>query len=437
MKALISNQSPWLCRTTIFLMLAVSCSKQVAAPHLYPAGTPADSSETVSLDTPAIAKLFASLPIGHEQMQEVHDAASSSTDGGYDEEYTLERLINAPGCGVGQSTTKAGREYSLPLRDMLADYLGAGTKGGSQEEVEAFLNSLSESDLQIYWPYSEDWDGEELPIVTFDPGYGSEYNYGYRISRDKDGFHAVDSVYVDEQVAMKHPVWVINTNDDALYTPLDLFRPAQSASAKRLAAESVAVESVAVESATAESMAVESSTAQSASAENVTAQSVATESKSGSRTLYMKSFKMLRHYDSWFRGASEFFIKCGSVNGFSASTEAELKLYSPSVTDFLVVIRRKYLNMDMPFDAIILTDFTNQLENLTFLITEDDGGTQTSWKCSATVKIKSKSYGFDVEIPYNEKDDIVWRGQLSAGFFQKEDIVTGRFGDVMVTFALE
>lgn len=393
MKALCSNQNPLPCRTALILLLAVSCSKQVTPPQVYPAGTPTDSSETVSLDTPAIAKLFASLPIGREQMQEVHDAASSSTDGGYDEEYTLERLINAPGCGVGQSETKAGRQYSLPLRDMLADHLGAGTKGSSPAEVEAFLNSLSESDLQIYWPYSEDWDGEELPIVTFDPGYGSEYNYGYKISRDKDGFHAVDSVYVDEQVAMEHPVWVINTNDDALYTPLDLFRPVQ--------------------------------------------RSATAATKSGSRMLYMKSFKMLRHYDSWFRGASEFFIKCGSVNGFSASTEAELKLYSPSVTDFLVVIRRKYLNMDMPFDAIILTDFTNQLENLAFLITEDDGGTQTSWKCSATVKIKSKSYGFDVDIPYNEKDDIVWRGQLSAGFFQKEDVVTGRFGDVMVTFALE
>lgn len=433
MKALESNQCPLLiCRTILILMLAGSCSKQVTPPQMYPTETPPDSSETVSLDTPALAKIFASLPIGREQMQEVHDAASSSTDGGYDEEYTLERLINAPGCGVGQNETKAGRQYALPLRDMLADYLGAGTKGGSQEEVEAFLNSLSESDLQIYWPYSEDWDGEELPIVTFDPGYGSEYNYGYRISRDENGFHAVDSVYVDEKVAMEHPVWVINTNDDALYTPLDLFSPAQS----------VAEESTSAEGATPKSVAAESSTVQSANSESVTAgsvtqESVAQESKSGSRMLYMKSFKMLRHYDSWFKGASEFFIKCGSVNGFTASTEAELKLYSPSVTDFLVVIRRKYLNMDMPFDAIILTDFTNQLENLAFLITEDDGGTQTSWKCSATVKVKSKSYGFDVDIPYNEKDDIVWRGQLSAGFFQKEDIVTGRFGDVMVTFALE
>ena len=146
---------------------------------------------------------------------------------------------------------------------------------------------------------------------------------------------------------------------------------------------------------------------------------------------------MLRHYDSWFRGASEFWVKCGAVNGFSASTEAELKLYSPSVTDFMVVVPRKYLGKKLEMDSIILTDFTNPLDNLAFLITEDDGGTQSSWKCSATVKVNSKSYGFDVNIPYNEKDDIVWRGQLSASFFQAEDIVSGRFGDVILEFALE
>ena len=103
----------------------------------------------------------------------------------------------------------------------------------------------------------------------------------------------------------------------------------------------------------------------------------------------------------------------------------------------MVVVRRKFLGEEQFYNGIIMTDFTNQLENLAFLITEDDGGTQTSWKCSATVKVKSKSYGFDVDLPYNEKDDIVWRGQLSASFFQEADWVHGRFGDVEITFTLE
>ena len=91
----------------------------------------------------------------------------------------------------------------------------------------------------------------------------------------------------------------------------------------------------------------------------------------------------------------------------------------------------------MPFEAILLSDFTDQIDKLVFLIIEDDGGTTTSWKCSATVKYQSKNYGFDLEIPYHDKDDIVWRGQLSSTFFTETPEVTGRFGDVRVTFRVK
>ncbi|MGC8001134.1 hypothetical protein, partial [Salmonella enterica] len=49
------------------------------------------------------------------------------------------------------------------------------------------------------------------------------------------------------------------------------------------------------------------------------------------RTLVIKDFMMRRNYDSWFAGASEFFVKCGKVEDFTASTEAELKLYDPQI----------------------------------------------------------------------------------------------------------
>ena len=384
--------------------LASSCSKYASGPSYYLPDDPpsAQESDSSGFELSSLARIFAALPIGSEQMQEVFDAASSSSVNGYDEEYTLRQLIEAPGCGVGDKTTKSGK-YSHPLRDMLAEYLSHQTKAGARD-VEQYMNALSDSDLQIYWPYSEDWDGEELPIITFDPGYGSDYNYGYRLSRDAEGFHVVDSVYVDEDIARAHPVWVINSNDDAGFTPLDLYEVAESGQQMLMASSS---------------------------------SDATMQTKSGPRKLFLRSFKMLRNYDSWFRGGSEFFVKCGAVNGFKATTEAEMRLYQPSVTDFMVVVRRKFLGEEQFYNGIIMTDFTNQLENLAFLITEDDGGTQTSWKCSATVKVKSKSYGFDVDLPYNEKDDIVWRGQLSASFFQEADWVHGRFGDVEITFTLE
>ena len=392
----------------------ISCSKYASGPSYY---MPDDSSVSSDSDSSgfelsSLARMFAALPIGLDQMEEVKDAASSSIGNGYDEEYTMKQLIEAPGCGVGDSPTKAG-SYARPLRDMIAEYLQVQTKAGAGD-VEDYLNALSQSDLQLYWPYSEDWDGEELPIITFDPGYGSDYNYGYKISLDADGAHVVDSVFVDEQVAREHPVWVINQNDDAEHKPLELYHPAV-ARCPVAAGHDV-----------------------TNGFRDVTPDpDRGSSTKSGPRMLYLRSFTMLRHYDSWFRGGSEFFIKCGAVNGFHATTEAEMRLYNPSVTDFMVVVKRKQLGEEIPYNGIIMTDFTNQLENLAFLITEDDGGTQTSWKCSATVKIKSRSYGFDCDIPYNEKDDIVWRGQLSASFFQAEDVVTGRFGDVLISFVLE
>jgi hypothetical protein len=145
---------------------------------------------------------------------------------------------------------------------------------------------------------------------------------------------------------------------------------------------------------------------------------------------------MKQHYDSWFRGASEFWVKCGSVQGFTASTEAELRLYQPSVTDFMISVKRDQLEQTIPFDAVIISDWTEQLDSFAFLIVEDDGGSQTSWKVDATVKVQSKSYGVTISIPYNERDDIVWRGSLSSRYFERYAGEPIHFGGVDVTFEL-
>ena len=247
----------------------------------------------------------------------------------------------------------------------------------------------------------EDWDGETLPIITYDPGYGAETNMGYVLEYGPEGAEVVDSVLVDEALAMTRPVWVINRNDDAGFTPLEMF--------------------------------LKSGT--DASSEYAPAVSIVG-GEDESRMLLVKSFQMLRNYDSWFGGASEFFVKCGAVDGFKASTDEELRLYTPSVTDFMVVVKRRQLGKTIPLDALLLTSLTPQMENVAFLIIEDDGGKTTSWKCSAVVKYNSKSYGFEINIPYKDRDDIVWRGQLSSSFFEGKDEVSGRFGDVVVTFAL-
>ena len=350
---------------------------------------------------PGLAKMFSNLPLETTHLQEAYNAVGHSSGNGYDEEYTLGCLIDSPGAGVGDSPAskaESAKAYASPLRDLLRDYLASQplTRGSSPDDL---LRLLSKTDFQLYWPYSDHWDGKTFPVITFDPGSGSETNYGYRISIGADGQRKVDSVFVDEALAAEVPVWVFNSNSDAQFSPL---RPA---------------------------------THQSSVSEDYGRGGTVTFARP--RRLLLKSFKMNRNFDSWFGGASEFWVKCGSVDGFNATTDAELKLFYPSVTDFMIVVKRRDVGVELPYEAILVGDFTPQLEKLVFMITEDDGGTRTNWKCNAVVKIQSKTYGFEVDMPYNEKDDIVWRGQLSARYFEEEDTVHGRFGDVEISFELE
>ena len=46
----------------------------------------------------------------------------------------------------------------------------------------------------------------------------------------------------------------------------------------------------------------------------------------------------------------------------------------------------------------------------------------------------------ELEIPYKDRDDIVWRGQLTRNLMQPlfdNGVMTRRFGDVEITFGLE
>ncbi len=393
----------------IALCVATACEQ---VDHSGEIDVPQKSS--VSLDD--VAKLLSALPIENCHLQEVYDAVSSSSENGYDEEYMMRDLFSSPGSGVGMDKeTKATRaaSYSNPLKDLISDYLKSKTKSGGGSELncmspEEYLQELENSDIQIYWPSSENWDEGQLPIVTFDPGNGAEVNVGYKITEDDNGERSVEEIVVDESMAGSQPVWVVNRNDDSSYRTLEMIR--KDNPEWGTGGGSIVITPTGTKSPDSE-------------ADGVV------------KSLVLKDFKMRRNYDCWFAGASEFVFKCGSVEGFTASTEAELKLYSPQITDFVLVVKRKQVNQTIPLNVMLVSQWTEQLDNIVFLLTEDDGGTRTEWKCSAVVKIKSKSYGFEMSLPFNSKDDLVWRGQLSSKYLEKYSDVTSRFGDVDVTFS--
>ena len=217
-----------------------------------------------------VAEILSLIPIQKAQVEEVHDAVSSSSSNGYDEEYTMRHIFESPGAGVGDNMSKSAGSYVKPLRALIEEQVRSmpATRSLSMDP-DRFLEILTDSDVQIYWPFSDEWDGETLPVITFDPEDGASANIGYRFTIEDDGSRHVEEVVVDEGMAEKVPVWVVNRNDDAGYTSLEMLRREDPDWGE--GGGSIIV-------------------------------------KSRLKTLILKDFTMKRNYDSWFAGASEFFV---------------------------------------------------------------------------------------------------------------------------------
>ena len=384
------------------MLLAISCENVDTNPRNK------DDDGSIHIELEQVAAILSAIELQSEQLLEVHDAVSSSSTNGYDEEYTMRHLFENPGSGVGEITAKSSRRYSTPLRDLISNQVKAmaATKAACIDP-ESFLDALANSDMQIYWPFSEDWDGKTMPVITFDPEDGSHNNIGYRFVSDDSGRH-LEEVVVDEELAMTEPVWVVNRNSDAGYTSLEMMRREDPQWGE--GGGTIIVKPMGKQPSKAP--------------------------QTVSRALVLRDFTMKRNYDTWFAGASEFFIKIGYLDNFSASTEAELQIFNPLVTDCMVVVKRRNLGVPQQMNVMLMTDWSPQMTSSAFMISEDDGGTQTEWTCKAKVFIESKSYGVEINLPIRTKDDVVWRGELSNRWIEENNNRTWAFGDVDLTFEL-
>ena len=52
------------------------------------------------------------------------------------------------------------------------------------------------------------------------------------------------------------------------------------------------------------------------------------------------------------------------------------------------------------------------------------------------VKVNSKSYGIELDIPLYSRDDIVWRGTLTRSFIERNSGAPVRLGDATLVFEM-
>jgi hypothetical protein len=72
-------------------------------------------------------------------------------------------------------------------------------------DLTAFITA---NDIEIYWPYWQEWDGRELPTISFTPEVSTTEGVGYKLVR-KNNKVVLEQVRVDDDYAYAHPVWIL------------------------------------------------------------------------------------------------------------------------------------------------------------------------------------------------------------------------------------
>ena len=183
----------------VIISLFSACSNDEPTPPQLP-----DDNYEYSVDSlKDVAFALVKLQPTIEMCKEVHAATQKAISLGLDETYYFVEML-----GKGEQITKSSeikREILSKLATLPED-----------NNIKQLFDQMSENNsvlqkYQIYWPYSERWDGKEMPTITFkskeSPLIAQEENIGYLIKGEE-----VEDVLVNEEYAKTHPVWIINTN---------------------------------------------------------------------------------------------------------------------------------------------------------------------------------------------------------------------------------
>ncbi len=183
----------------VIISLFSACSNDEPTPPQLP-----DDNYEYSVDSlKDVAFALVKLQPTIEMCKEVHAATQKAISLGLDETYYFVEML-----GKGEQITKSSeikREILSKLATLPED-----------NNIKQLFDQMSENNsvlqkYQIYWPYSENWDGKEMPTITFkskeSPLIPQEENIGYLIKGEE-----VEDVLVNEEYAKTHPVWIINTN---------------------------------------------------------------------------------------------------------------------------------------------------------------------------------------------------------------------------------
>lgn len=296
-----------------------------------------------------------SIKIDETIANEVFNLVCLSIEKGLDENLYLRELWE------DEPLVKVSSANGAPvLKSRLSQFFAQEIKTKGNDIIEIMNNS----NWVIYWPYSENWDGKTMPVITPVPdNIKQEWNYGYRIKYDESGKQRIEQVYVDDDFAYENPVWIIKEGFD--YDALPNFNQGETTK------------------------------------NGLTY--LMPKTKTGTDTIHIWTFhraQVTKQYDSLFEGASNFKltitypIQEGSVNANTIHTFAFLRSE----------IRKKEWKT---LNLLLNSDWTEEQISNGLHIVETDGGVEMERTMVTKYKLFGVEYEITNKVKYQDDDDFI------------------------------
>lgn len=121
-----------------------------------------------------VAKIISEMGLTYNMVVEIKSNVESSLAKGYDEEITFKDILS-PITEINYTRTnqvESKSEFAEKITQKIA-----ALKLRSSNDVDLLLERLISNGINLYWPYSENWDGVTVPVIAISPEDDNEEVY--------------------------------------------------------------------------------------------------------------------------------------------------------------------------------------------------------------------------------------------------------------------
>lgn len=354
-------------------------------------------SDTISYESFFSSSLYARIRIAQwfaqnytlEEAHRVHNAVSDALSVGLDEVYYLREYASSS-TSENRVSCQQPTAISKMFQSILSELGTERTPEYSTQATTSSINLFNNDRLEIYWPYSDNWDGSTTPVVAYAPANLSSLNAeGYILING-----SLQKVTVNEEYCMNHPVWLITENETP-YTLLPKFTNGEIVSPDGILY----------------------STNSNAPTSNGFYPSLPNPNESTNysikepvATVLLGYVRSEKNHDSWLAGGSEYVFRFMSLTNTDLTCESDTSKCVPDLARTKVCFTRKEIKNKTQKDlgAIAVSDWKKSLDNIVMTLVEEDGGSNgTPFEATINVTYAGQKYGIEVSIPRGNLDDLI------------------------------